>query len=274
MIKLRFKTFEEKLGVYIILSIILHFIILLFLPKFTLMTPVPQKSETQKNPKLSFRIVETPAQDTPKPENARNISDKNSQAQQEELHPELTEGNPYAEETRMKETQSSESSGGEDHKRGELAQEQKSAGNPESNRAKAFWNLLQENREKVDKENHPETIQELNSSAYRQGGFALNTYAWDYAPYMLQLRDKIQGNLRPPMSFTRMGIGAGQNIVKFRIDRTGKLLSVKLLDSTTHETLNETSLRSIKYSFPFIQLPVDFPEEFLEITAYFSYIKQ
>jgi outer membrane biosynthesis protein TonB len=238
------------------------------------MSPVPPKPESQKNPQLSFRIIETPPQDTAKPDNARNISDKNSQAQQEELHPELPEGNPYAEEARMKETIASENRGGENLKDGELSQEQKSIGNPESNRAMAFWNMYQENKAKANRDNHPETVQELNSSAYRQGGFALNTYNWDYAPYMLKLRDKIQGNLRPPMSFTRMGIGAGQNIVKFKIDRTGNLLSVRLLDTTTHQTLDETSLRSIRYSFPFIQLPSDFPEEFLEITAYFSYLKQ
>ena len=263
MVKLKKKLMEDRIGVFVILSILLHILILLFLPQMRFMDTTSHRtpSNIPKNPELEFKIVETPIESVEKPLDAQHVSDKNSLAQQEELRQDLQEGNPYASKTLMEESMPEKR---EVKDKSEISK---------SNTAMAFWKMLQENKAKTNKANKPETVEELNSSAYRQGGFALNTYAWDYAPYMLKLRDKIQDNLRPPMSFTRMGIGAGQNIIKFKIDRTGKLLSIKLMDSSAHGTLDETSLRAINYSFPFIDLPKDFPEEFLEITAYFSYIK-
>jgi hypothetical protein len=110
------------------------------------------------------------------------------------------------------------------------------------------------------------------SRAPELGSFSLNTYAWEYAPYLLWLKNRIQRNIHPPPAFTHMGIISGQTILRFRLSREGTLENLELLDYRGHKSLMETSVRAVQVSVPFRPLPRDFPEAFLEITARFDYV--
>jgi len=104
------------------------------------------------------------------------------------------------------------------------------------------------------------------------GNFSLNTYEWDFAPYMLWLKKRVQSNIYPPPAFTHMGMISGTTNLRFRIYLDGTLRTLELLSYKGHDSLMRTSVRAIELSAPFRKLPEDFPEPYLEITAKFEYI--
>jgi hypothetical protein len=114
------------------------------------------------------------------------------------------------------------------------------------------------------------SYKELHSSVERLGGLSFNTYSWEYAPYLLKLKERIQKNIFPPASFTRLGFG-GSHLIRFRIQRNGILSAVTLLGYDGDKGLTETSMNSLQVSSPFWPLPEDFPEPYLEVTALFRY---
>jgi TonB family protein len=113
---------------------------------------------------------------------------------------------------------------------------------------------------------------EILSSADRRGGISFNTYNWDFAPYMLAMKHKVEEHLFPPYAFTHMGAISGTNVVRFIVLPDGRVRDLVLLASNAHSSLDLTSLKAIEMSLPFLPLPADFPEEYLEVTAHFSYI--
>ncbi len=106
--------------------------------------------------------------------------------------------------------------------------------------------------------------------APNRGGITFNTYNWDFAPYLLYLKNKIQNNIYPPTSFTRLGF-SGENIIRFKVSPDGKLVHSNVRGYKGSEALVETSVKAIEMSAPFRSLPEDFPEDFLIVTAKFSY---
>jgi len=114
-------------------------------------------------------------------------------------------------------------------------------------------------------------LKNLGTRAPDVGNFSLNTYAWEYAPYLLWLKNHVQRNIYPPAAFTRMGIISGNTALRFHINRDGTLQKWELLGYDGHKSLMETSVRAVQLSAPFRKLPANFPEEYLEVTAKFEY---
>ena len=110
------------------------------------------------------------------------------------------------------------------------------------------------------------------SKSLERGGLSFNTYNWEFAPYLLMLKAKIQSNIFPPLAFSRLGIISGITMVKFRIYPDGKMERLEVLGYNGHRSLMETSYNAIKISAPFPTLPDNFPEDYLEITGKFVYI--
>ena len=100
---------------------------------------------------------------------------------------------------------------------------------------------------------------------------SFNTYEWDFAPYMLAMKRRVERNLHPPYAFTHMGMVSGINILHFTVRRDGTVHDLTILGSDTHACLDRTSVRAIGLSLPFMPLPDNFPEDVLEVTAQFSY---
>lgn len=103
------------------------------------------------------------------------------------------------------------------------------------------------------------------------GDFTLNTYAWDFAPYLLELKRKIQRNIFPPPAFTMLGIIEGEFVLQFGIVPDGRLEFLRVLDSNGHPSLELTSRKAVELSAPFPPLPANFPEKKLIITGRFMY---
>ena len=103
------------------------------------------------------------------------------------------------------------------------------------------------------------------------GGFAFNTYDWDFAPYMLELKRRIQSNIFPPIAFSQLGLIDGETLLRFRIYPDGRLENLELLNYKGHKSLMDTSMDAVGISAPFPELPEDFPEPFLEVTGKFIY---
>jgi hypothetical protein len=106
----------------------------------------------------------------------------------------------------------------------------------------------------------------------KKGGISLNTYEWDYSPYLEYLQQLIQSNIHPPYAFTHMCIIDGEVILRFRILKNGKLAVLEILHKNTHNSLVTTSKTAVTSSAPFKTLPQSFPLSHLEVTALFSYI--
>ncbi|HLG41495.1 MAG TPA: energy transducer TonB, partial [Chitinophagaceae bacterium] len=103
------------------------------------------------------------------------------------------------------------------------------------------------------------------------GAFTLNTYDWEFAPYMLQVRRTVNGNVYPPPAFLRMGIIDGKTLISFKIYPNGEVRELKVVKYVGHRTLMETSYKAIEVSAPFPPLPSDFPLPYLEIHYSFHY---
>jgi len=112
---------------------------------------------------------------------------------------------------------------------------------------------------------------QLEARAAESGGLSFNTYDWDFAPYMLELKRRIGRNIFPPLAFSKLGLIDGDTLLRFRIYPDGRLDGPELLGYTGHRTLMDTSRFAVTASAPFPTLPDDFPKPYLEVTAKFSY---
>jgi outer membrane biosynthesis protein TonB len=112
---------------------------------------------------------------------------------------------------------------------------------------------------------------QLEGRAAESGGLSFNTYDWDFAPYMLALKERISRNIFPPLAFSQWGMIDGDTMLRFKIYPDGRLADLELLGYRGHHTLMETSRFAVTTSAPFPGLPADFPKSYLEVTAKFSY---
>ncbi|MBN2001028.1 energy transducer TonB [candidate division KSB1 bacterium] len=110
-----------------------------------------------------------------------------------------------------------------------------------------------------------------NSDARDLGGVSLNTYAWDFAPYIIYMKRRMREHIYPPPAFSQMGAIQGEILIRFRVERDGTVSKLELISYKGHKSLAETSLNAVKGSDPFKQLPENFPEKYLELTWTFIY---
>jgi hypothetical protein len=113
----------------------------------------------------------------------------------------------------------------------------------------------------------------LKGGVLGDGDLQFSTYDWNFAPYMFRLKERIEARMFPPAAFSLYGLIDGENVVRFRIGRDGKLLGMEVLGFHGSKVLIETSTHALELSDPFPALPPDFPEENLEVTGTFRYIR-
>jgi len=113
---------------------------------------------------------------------------------------------------------------------------------------------------------------QIESMVEDMGGLSFNTYNWNFAPYLLELKRRIQGNIFPPVAFTQLGLIDGNTLMRFKIYPNGELRDMEVILYRGHVSLMETSTSAVTMSAPFPRLPNEFPEKYLEITAKFIYI--
>lgn len=227
-------------------------------------------------------LVETPESSANPPERANFLSDRNSEAANPVHMPEPDRGLPFADgdidmgsiRPVIQYHESSDPSdpvpepSEEDLETDGVRVREKSPGRQSSNFSRdRLLGIEVPSQSKISVPSY----KEIRSSVEKQGGVGFNTYAWEYAPYLLKLKDRLESNLFPPASFTRLGFG-GSHLIRFRILRTGVLSNCEVLGHEGDQVLTQTSLNAIRLSDPFWELPDDFPEQYLEVTALFRYI--
>ncbi len=113
---------------------------------------------------------------------------------------------------------------------------------------------------------HPEGF-----NADMVGDFALSTYDWNWAPYWLAFKRKLMRVWYAPPAYSQLGLIHGYTIVRFKITRDGKMYDFKVLQQVGHQSLEESSVSAMRAMFPFLALPSDFPDEYLEVTIKLIY---
>jgi len=236
--------------------------------------------------RLEFELVETPeaARSETPPENAQLVSDKNAVAQDQYQPKDKPQGNPFSEgDFDVKElplvpvepTPLTEQAPEQKDELSKAHQLTESSSNRYEYQKFSRQQLLKKN---PSIPNYPEQrrldrplYDNKQFSAEDLGGFSFNTYEWDFAPYMLEMKRKVERNVFPPPAFIRMGLISGKTLLKFKVMPNGEVTDLVVLKYTGHESLKETSVNAITNSAPFRPLPADFPEDYLEVTASFTY---
>jgi outer membrane biosynthesis protein TonB len=283
----------------IVLSVLLHLLflacwdgsILLDLSRLLNVAPLPQSAPLVfdlQPPEMPREVIATPpdARTTPDPRKADFLSDKNALARNQEPAPRLPlSDDPFS--------------------RGDFVSHdlplrppslEREAAAPAADRPQAESEKSLENESgepgsmpgaepTVKRKTEPAAATrlpfqlDLPSIPHRQmdrrsaeeGGLSFNTYDWDFAPYMLALKERISRNIFPPLAFSKLGMIDGDTMLRFKIYPDGRLADLELLGYTGHRTLMETSRFAVTASAPFPGLPADFPKSYLEVTAKFSY---
>lgn len=104
------------------------------------------------------------------------------------------------------------------------------------------------------------------------GGIMINTTAWDFAPYLLDLKQRVKQHWIPPLAFTALGAIHGYTKINFRIYPDGRMEGLSIVETNGHESLHRSSMNAIKGAAPFRPLPENFPEKYLDITFGFYYL--
>lgn len=277
---------KNILKISLALSILLHLLMLLsysWINIITLANPSPEQKTEEK--RLEFELVETPenARTTTPPDRSNLLSDKNSIARDQYQKNDKLPGAPFSEgeldaknlptlpepspatpkpsnnEASDRNQQSESYDNNSNYSHQKFSRQQLLKPNPQSNRARKQREL-----EKPLYANRDFSAEDL-------GGFSFNTYAWDFAPYMLEMKRKVERNIFPPPAFTYMGLISGETLVRFKVMPNGEVTDLNVLGHKGHEALTETSVKAILNSSRFRELPADFPEDFLEVTAKFTY---
>jgi hypothetical protein len=106
------------------------------------------------------------------------------------------------------------------------------------------------------------------------GDFSFSSIAWDYAPYLYYLRERVKRYWHPPEAF-QLGIVSGRVIIQFKIMRNGDLEDLEILsyrdNDVAYQSLVNASRNAILAASPFRSLPEDFPDDYLEIRGTFYY---
>ncbi|MCG8606471.1 energy transducer TonB [bacterium] len=287
---------------YLVSSVLLHFLFLLLFVFLTglgmfatdesladLVNKDPLVFQLQEEQRRS-ELVETPddAEVDEEQKDTDLASDKNARARNSEIKPDLESGEAFAEgEFEFKELPSNPTPLGQPGQLAEkerLAQEQTTDQKPKETDAEDYYivdgtpkfsrEVLTQSTTNPGANNDVPRIKydNRNSNAPDLGSFSFNTYDWDFAPYMLALKKRVEKNIFPPPAFYRLGIIDGDTRLRFRIHPDGRMTNLEILDYNGHKTLMETSVRAIEISAPFMALPHDFPERYLEVTASFRYL--
>jgi outer membrane biosynthesis protein TonB len=276
---------EHPIGLAIAVSIFLHLVLLMLFGlsrQWVIIDSVAAASRESSAP-IVFDLIESPSESNLRPKDAKHISDKDVSARNLTAPENLPVGEAFSAGESPRGSYATSGDNRSEATRQTAASTQKQSERLGSDGAGALSTpefrrelLLNNSAAGAHGQPTPATqsaqIDNLRSRAPELGSFAINTYAWDYAPYLLWLKRRIEQNIYPPSAFTRMGIISGQTELRFRIYPNGRLEELHVLQTVGHKSLMETSVRAVELSVPLKPLPADFPEPYLEVTALFEYI--
>jgi outer membrane biosynthesis protein TonB len=295
---------ESRNRIYIVvLSILLHILLLYLLEgalKLNLIgIEIPENKiiETDpivfdlQEPNYPREVIETPedAKVVDKQKKANFLSDKNALARNPETNPEVDLGEAFSRgELDTHDLPAAKGSQGkpDQPKEPEPQREEGKESDKEADKEfqdfsvdgifRSFYENALKSQRETDKPGVKERLPGIKhdnqkSRAPDMGGLSFNTYDWEYAPYLLALKNRIQRNIFPPVAFTHLGLISGETLLRFKIYPNGEMRDLEVLGYAGHKSLRETSINAIEISAPFPALPADFPEDYLEVTGRFTY---
>ncbi len=104
----------------------------------------------------------------------------------------------------------------------------------------------------------------VGSGVAIDGDFSLNTYEWNYAPWMRRFENELHRHWVAPYAY-RLGVIHGKTVIKLVIEKDGRPSSMEILETDGHQSLHDASLAALKAFAPYAPLPAHFPEENLVI---------
>ena len=277
----------------ILLSILLHILFLAFWDSFIIIDHSRVSGiappAAAKNAPLVFDLVQpdqpreviaTPAdaKTTPHPQKADFLSDKNALARNQEPAPNVRLGDdPYARGDFVSH-ELPELPANPEREAATQPEKRPADADPQWSRSETTGTFQPQEKQDPGKSKSPFRLpspgvahDNRDSQVADSGGMSFNTYNWDFAPYMLELKERIRRNIFPPIAFSQLGMIDGDTLLRFKIYPNGELRDLELLAYQGHRSLMETSTLAIKVSAPFRKLPTDFPEPFLQVTAKFTF---
>jgi len=96
------------------------------------------------------------------------------------------------------------------------------------------------------------------------GGYRLNTYEWNFVPWIRRFANDLQRSWIPPYAY-RLGIIHGQTEVRVVVERDGTPTSIVPLSNEGHPSFEDASVNALKACAPYLPLPPDFPRDQLVI---------
>lgn len=280
----------------IIISIILHLLLFLSYRYIDEIQLFPNTAEdiiqplNEQEKRIEFELVETPddAPDEKPAEETNLISDKNARARDQNSDATLPAGKPFSEgdfDVRelpsVAQQQQPYQPPAQETDQESQKSDQEEIRETNNSSSETLYEKFSRKQLLADRSSRPTPPQQERQqkplyenrkfSAEDLGGFSFNTYDWDFAPYMLDMKRKVEKNVFPPPAFTHMGLISGETLLRFKVMPNGTVKDLEILKYTGHKSLMETSVKAIQVSSPFKNLPADFPENHLEVTASFKY---
>lgn len=301
---------NQKLTLAVVLSLLAHLLIFLlislpwhrFIPIALLAESSQQMPAPAREKRIEFELVDTPDDAVPltEPKSTPFVSDKSAAARDEAADKQLPIGDAYADgimDVAEYQTGNAERTIKTPPTAQAANQEQQTAAdktdapddvNPDpalsrnyqpaklTQKQQAFLKQMQKTPDQRPLRKDARFRDQQKTKASNFGGFTLDTYEWEFAPYLQRLKEKIDANIFPPAAFSRLGIIEGTQIIQFKIYRDGHVADIQVLKYDGHTSLRETSLNAIIGAKPFGPLPLDFPRQkkFLTVTAKFIYFVQ
>jgi len=103
-----------------------------------------------------------------------------------------------------------------------------------------------------------------------QENFSLNTWQWNYGPWMQWFINELHRHWMAPYAY-RIGVISGYTVVKIVVEKNGQVSSMVVQETEGHESLHDASTSALKAFQPYRGLPPEFPEENLVITLGLHY---
>lgn len=102
------------------------------------------------------------------------------------------------------------------------------------------------------------------SGVARVDDYSLNTWEWNYAPWMQAFGNTLMRNWVPPPA-RRMGLISGKTVLRVIVQKNGLVSSAEVIETEGHQSLHDASRAALLSSSPFAPLPSHFPLDHLEI---------
>ncbi len=235
---------------------------------------VPNVDYNENIPEKFYEIVENPNASGETPEITDMLSTQSSLSQAPVLMPGQIRAVPGNEESKMKESDETINKSQQEELQEDVS---KTLLAYKENRSFSRSALTGESEDHIVKGEEKE--ESLGESSRRPqgfdadlvGDFALSTYEWDWAPYWLEFKRKLNRVWYAPPAYYELGLIHGHTILRFKVSREGNIYDLEVLRQVGHSSLEHSSVSAIEAVFPFRPLPSSFPEEYLEVTVKMIY---